>query len=87
MWVDPSFFDLACSIVCELNCQDHLNVEVLFIESVCDDDLLIEKNIRECKLFSPDYVGKPADEGTIDYRMCVRFFFVMDTRLFCTIFL
>ncbi len=77
MKVDPSLFDFACSIVCELSCQDYLNVEVLFIESVCDDDLLIEKNIRECKLFSPDYVGKPADEGTFDVLYVCKTFFVI----------
>ena len=32
--------------------------------SICDDQELIEQNIRETKLFSPDYNEKSAEEGT-----------------------
>jgi hypothetical protein len=32
------------------------NVQVVFVESICTDPALVEKNIRETKLTSPEYV-------------------------------
>lgn len=38
------------------------DVETLFIESSCDDERIIEENVRSVKISSPDYVGwHPAD--------------------------
>jgi len=31
------------------------NLEILFLESLCDDDAIIENNIRQTKLSSPEY--------------------------------
>ena len=38
------------------------------IESVCTDPETVERNIRHCKLGTPDYVGIPVDEATRDFR-------------------
>lgn len=43
-------------------------VQTLFIESVCEDPALIEANIRETKLSSPDYAGVDADVAVADFR-------------------
>lgn len=38
-------------------------MRVLWIENVCDDDEVIEANIRETKLSSPDYKDMDAERG------------------------
>ncbi len=43
-------------------------IPVLFIEMVCDDPERIERNIREVKLHSPDYIGVPLDDAVADFR-------------------
>ena len=43
-------------------------LQVVFIESVCEDPAIIEANIRETKLSSPDYVGMDPDEAVADFR-------------------
>jgi broad specificity phosphatase PhoE len=43
--------------------------QVVFIESICDDSEIIDANVRQTKLFSPDYVGVPADEAVRDFRL------------------
>jgi broad specificity phosphatase PhoE/predicted kinase len=43
--------------------------QVVFIESICDDPDIIDANVRQTKLFSPDYVGVPADEAVRDFRL------------------
>lgn len=42
--------------------------QVVFIESVCEDQSLIEANIRETKLRSPDYEGVDPEEAARDFR-------------------
>ena len=42
---------------------------VVFIESICNDPEIIDTNVRQTKLFSPDYVGIPADEAVHDFRL------------------
>jgi len=44
------------------------NVDVLFLEIVCNDASIVEANIRETKLTSPDYVGVSADAAVDDFR-------------------
>jgi len=34
------------------------DVETLFIESACDDEQIIEENVRSVKISSPDYVRR-----------------------------
>ena len=42
--------------------------EVQFIEIVVTDPAVVEANVRETKLSSPDYVGVDADRATRDFR-------------------
>lgn len=41
--------------------------EVMFVESVCEDPKIIEANVRETKLSSPDYAGIAADDAVRDF--------------------
>jgi broad specificity phosphatase PhoE/predicted kinase len=43
-------------------------LRVIFIESICDDPALIDHNVRETKLGSPDYVDRDVDEAVADFR-------------------
>lgn len=43
-------------------------VDVVFVESICDDPSVIEVNIRETKLLSPDYEGIDPDAAAADFR-------------------
>jgi broad specificity phosphatase PhoE/predicted kinase len=43
-------------------------VQVLFVEIACDDPDIIEDNIRNTKLSSPDYVNMDPDEAVQDFR-------------------
>ncbi|KAL6719591.1 hypothetical protein ACLMJK_001511 [Lecanora helva] len=42
-------------------------VETLFIESTCDDEKIIEENVRSVKISSPDYIGWTSDEAVKHY--------------------
>ena len=46
--------------------QKH-DMETLFIESHCDDEKLIEENVRNVKISSPDYIGWSSDEAVKHY--------------------
>ncbi|MGF1468782.1 MAG: bifunctional nucleoside/nucleotide kinase/histidine phosphatase family protein [Sandaracinaceae bacterium] len=41
---------------------------VVFVESVCEDESVIESNIRQTKLHSPDYAGMDPEEAVRDFR-------------------
>lgn len=43
-------------------------VEVLFVESKCDDEDLIMANIRDVKTTSPDYKGQDPEKAAQDFR-------------------
>lgn len=43
-------------------------VPVVFIESICDDPRVIDANVRETKLSSPDYLGSDPDDAVQDFR-------------------
>jgi 6-phosphofructo-2-kinase/fructose-2,6-biphosphatase 2 len=43
------------------------NIQVLFIESICDDENIILSNIKDVKLSSPDYRNRDPDEATDDF--------------------
>ncbi|ROT38767.1 fructose-2,6-bisphosphatase [Sodiomyces alkalinus F11] len=47
-------------------------IEVLFVESKCDDEELIMANIRDVKTTSPDYVGLDPEESARDFRERIR---------------
>ena len=42
-------------------------VETLFIESACDDEKIIEENVRSVKISSPDYIGWSLDAAVKHY--------------------
>jgi 6-phosphofructo-2-kinase/fructose-2,6-biphosphatase 4 len=43
------------------------NIQTLFIESFCDDQKIIEENVRSVKISSPDYVGWNNEDAIQDY--------------------
>ncbi|EFA74974.1 Fructose-6-phosphate-2-kinase [Heterostelium album PN500] len=43
-------------------------MNVLFIESICNDPDVIEANIKETKLLSPDYAGADSKKAVQDFR-------------------
>jgi broad specificity phosphatase PhoE len=43
-------------------------VEVVFVETLCDNPDVIDRNLRDTKLHSPDYVGVPAEEAVADFK-------------------
>jgi len=47
-------------------------VDVLFVESKCDDEELIMANIRDVKTTSPDYQGQDPDKAALDFRERIR---------------
>lgn len=48
-------------------CKEH-GFPVVFIESICNDESIIETNVRETKLRSPDYQGVDPEEALRDFR-------------------
>lgn len=43
-------------------------LRVLFVESICNDQAIIDANVRETKLRMPDYVGMDPDEAVADFK-------------------
>jgi broad specificity phosphatase PhoE/predicted kinase len=43
-------------------------LRVVFVESVCHDEALVESNIRQTKLHMPDYAGMDPDAAVRDFR-------------------
>ncbi|KUI59398.1 Fructose-2,6-bisphosphatase [Cytospora mali] len=43
-------------------------IEVIYVESKCDDEQLIMSNIRDVKTTSPDYKGQDPEQAAIDFR-------------------
>ena len=43
-------------------------VQLVFIESICDDESVIEANVRETKLTSPDYANTEPEAAADDFR-------------------
>ena len=46
----------------------NLNVKIVFIESICNDESIIEKNILNVKLRSPDYVNVLPERAVRDFK-------------------
>lgn len=61
-------------------CTAH-GIEVLFVESKCDDEELIMANIRDVKLTSPDYKGQDPEAAAVDFRNRIK----MYERIYTTI--
>ena len=43
-------------------------IEVIFVESKCDDEELILANVRDVKTTSPDYEGKDPEAAALDFQ-------------------
>lgn len=43
--------------------------KLLFVESICDDPTIIEQNIMEVKVSSPDYTNMNKEEAMEDFRL------------------
>ncbi|XP_074646867.1 6-phosphofructo-2-kinase/fructose-2,6-bisphosphatase-like isoform X2 [Tubulanus polymorphus] len=48
-------------------CHIENGCRVFFVESVCDDESIIEANIKEVKVTSPDYIGVNKDTAVQDF--------------------
>lgn len=44
-----------------------LRIQLVFIETICNDEGIIRLNVQETKLKSPDYHGKPEAEAVADF--------------------
>jgi len=42
-------------------------VDLLFVESICNDPEIVDQNVRETKLGSPDYAGMDSDDAVRDF--------------------
>ncbi|KAL8569435.1 6-phosphofructo-2-kinase/fructose-2,6-bisphosphatase 4 [Nucella lapillus] len=49
------------------HCTEVHQFKLFFVESVCDDPNIIEANILEVKVCSPDYVGQDKNEAVTDF--------------------
>jgi broad specificity phosphatase PhoE/predicted kinase len=49
-------------------------IAVVFIESVCEDPGILEANVRETKLGSPDYAGVDPEAAVEDFRRRIAFY-------------
>ncbi|KAK7920883.1 6-phosphofructo-2-kinase [Apiospora marii] len=47
-------------------------IEVLFVESKCDDESMIMANIRDVKLTSPDYAGQDPEQAAQDFHARIK---------------
>ena len=52
-------------------CREH-GIEVLFVESFCENEELIMANIRDVKTTSPDYQGQDPEVAAQDFRNRIR---------------
>jgi broad specificity phosphatase PhoE/predicted kinase len=43
-------------------------IQVVFVESICEDEAVVEANVRANKLRSPDYAGVDPEEAVRDFR-------------------
>lgn len=46
--------------------------KLFFVESICDDDSIVESNIRECKTTNPDYVGQEEKDVLTDFKLRIK---------------
>ncbi len=47
---------------------DEKGFKLFFIESICDDESIVDNNIRSVKVNSPDYVGFTPDDVVSDFK-------------------
>jgi 6-phosphofructo-2-kinase/fructose-2,6-biphosphatase 2 len=44
-----------------------MGYKLFFVESLCDDPKIIESNIRQVKINSPDYIGMNKEAAVEDF--------------------
>lgn len=44
-----------------------VNYDLIWVESICNDPKVIEKNIKNVKVYSADYVNKPNEDVLADF--------------------
>jgi 6-phosphofructo-2-kinase/fructose-2,6-biphosphatase 2 len=49
-------------------CKKYGNLQVIFIESICNDEVIINANIKDVKISSPDYFHVDAATAIEDFR-------------------
>lgn len=49
-----------------------LRIKIIFVESICTDNEVIERNIRSVKISTPDYANMDPDEAIQDFRARIR---------------
>lgn len=53
--------------IIQRRCREQ-GVQLVFIESICEDEAVVEHNVRENKLRSPDYADVEPEEAVRDFR-------------------
>lgn len=56
------------------HCTKHYCFRMFFVESVCDDPRVIESNVREVKVSSPDYKNVDSDAAVSDFLERIRLY-------------
>ncbi len=51
-----------------------VGIQVVFVESICEDEAVVERNVRENKLRSPDYADVDTEEAVRDFRQRIAFY-------------
>ena len=49
-----------------------LGYKLFFLESLCDDDKIVDSNIREVKVTSPDYISYNKEQVYEDFRARIK---------------
>lgn len=49
-------------------------LQVVFVESVCNDPEIVEQNVRQNKIHSPDYAGADPEQAVADFRARIAFY-------------
>ena len=47
---------------------ESIGAKLIWVESICEDESVIDRNIRACKLGTPDYEGMEANAAVEDFR-------------------
>lgn len=49
-----------------------MEVKIVWIEPICNDETIIERNIRNVKMKSPDYADVPLEEAIADFKQRIK---------------
>jgi len=52
--------------------KNGMNIEVVWIESICNDEEIVQANVKETKLTSPDYIGLSAITAEEDFMQRIK---------------